>query len=371
MTVGNVKARVGRRELTSMFTLFVAAHAFLDYPDQVSEYGFEAAWMEPLLAGIMALVVFLAMDQLFRRFFPGKGLLEVLRIGFGRYVSTAIALALAGYFIFVTASIMRQFSETVIITVLPATPILVVSAMFVATVAYVATCGLEAVVRVAQIAFPIVIIAFIGLCLLTMNWWHPALLFPFWGSGIGSLAIGGYKTSAIFLNVLLLSIIYPHAQDYRDLRKVGVRSTLYSMLLLTAFLLVYHMVFAPLETQNLASPIYSLARVIHAGRFIQRIESIYIFIWVSAAVLKMSITIWAAAYILTDTFQWPSYRPIMPALALLCASISLTTSDVASVVRSQEDTMLDWGWIVALGVPLAILLIGTFRQQLKRGDARV
>jgi spore germination protein KB len=367
VTTGQSRARVGRRELTSMLTLLIATHAFLNYPNEASVSGLEAAWMEPIISGVCALIAFLIMDALFRKFFPGVGLLDVMKTAFGKYVSIIFSLALAAYFIMVTAGIMRQFAETVIITVLPSTPIIVVSALFVITVSYVATCGLEAVVRVAQLAFPLFVFGMLGLCILTMNWWHPVLLFPFWGAGISSIAMGSVRTSSVFLNILLLSVIYPHAKDHRDLRKVGVRSTIYGMLLLVAFLLVYHMVFAPTETAKLSSPIYSVARLIHIGRFVQRIESIYIFIWVSAAVLKMAITTWAATYILTYTFDWPSYRPIIPAVGLLCWALSLFPTDVVSVIRSQYDTLMMWSWIVIFVLPIVFLVVGLMRQRMKRG----
>ncbi len=370
-TTGQSRARVGRRELTSMLTLLIATHAFLNYPNEASVSGLEAAWMEPIISGVVALIAFLVMDGLFRRFFPGVGLLDVIKIALGKYLSVVLSLALAAYFILVTAAIMRQFVETVIITVLPSTPIVVVSALFIIAVGYVATCGLEAVVRVAQLAFPLFVLGILGLCLLTMNWWHPVLLLPFWGTGVQSIALGSLRTSSVFINILLLTVIYPHAKDHRDLRKVGVHSTIYGVLLLVAFLLVYHMVFAPTETAKLSSPIYSVARLIHIGRFVQRIESIYIFIWVSAAVLKMSITTWAATYILTYTFDWPTYRPIIPAIGLLCWAVSLFPSDVISVVRTEYSTVMTWSWVVIFVLPLVFLLVGMMRQRMKRGAPSV
>lgn len=358
--------RVGRRELTSMAAILVAAHAFLDYPAAASRTALESAWMEPIFAGLLGLAVFFVVDGIFRHFFPGKDLLEVLEVAFGRAIGGVFAIGFAIYFLWITAGIMRQFAETVIITVLPTTPLIIVIALFAITVGYVAACGLEAIVRLAQLAFPVFVLGIVSVVLLTFNWWHPELLFPFWGNGFGSVLQGSLQSVSDFLNVLLLCIIYPHAKDFRDLRRVGVSSTIWGMVLLAIFIVGYHMVFAPEGATKLVSPLYSMARLIHIGRFLQRVESVYIFTWVSAAVIQMAITLWAASYILASSFNWPTYRPIIPALGLACVVAGMVQSDIASILRDQRLGLMAWGWIVVVAAPLLVMCIGAVRMRWRR-----
>lgn len=359
------QTKVGRRELISMLTIFVAAHAFLNYPQLVSEESMEAAWMEPIISGVIALMAFLIADTLFRKFFPRMDILEVVKTTFGKVVGVAFAVIVAAYFIWLTAFFMRQFAETVVTTVLPNTPIIVILFVFVLTVSYVATCGLEAIVRVGQLFFPVLALAIITMVVLTLNWWHPVLLFPILGSGVPTVLKSGLEDSTVFMNVFLLYIIYPHAQDYRDLRRVGVWSTIWAVLLLTGFILAYHMVFAPEEATKLSSPMYSMARLIHLGRFIQRVESVYVFIWVAAAVVKLSITLWAAAYVLSSAFTWPSYRPIIPAIGLLAFAGSFLGTDIVQVVRVEGDIQMTWMWIPVFVLPIVLLLFGAMIQRMR------
>jgi spore germination protein KB len=361
------KARIGAKEFTALLVLLVSSHVFLDYPRYVSMSGLEAAWMEPIISGVVSLILFLIVDKLFRARFTGMDIVDVSRLAFGRFGAVLIALVFALFFLLITANIMRQFAENVITTVLPNTPIVLVSTMFILAIGYVAHCGLEGVARISYIALPILVLGVGALCLMTMNWWNPSLLFPFWGTGIGSVTVGSLQSSSIFINVLLLCIIYPHAHDPKSFRKVGIISTLITIAILTAFVVCYHMVFSPIETTKLTSPMYSMARLIHIGRFVQRLESVFVFMWVSAAVVKMSVTLWASAYLLGSAFAWPTYRPILPALGLLCIALSLLPSDIATVFQIDHDYFLKWSWVLVFLVPVLILFAGMMRRRNRGG----
>ncbi|MCL6516768.1 GerAB/ArcD/ProY family transporter, partial [Alicyclobacillus sp.] len=136
-----------------------------------------------------------------------------------------------------------------------------------------------------------------------------------------------------------------------------------TVIVLTAFTLCYHMVFAPEETTKLASPMYALARLIHIGHFVQRLESVFVFMWVSAAVVKLAITLWSAAYMLAAGFGWPTYRPLLPALCLLSLAISLLPHDVASAFDLHGEILMRWGWIIAFALPLVLLGVGAMRRR--------
>lgn len=364
------KASVGAKELTAMMTLFVASNAFLSYPRYVSDTGMEAAWIEPLISGALTLILFLIAETLLQRFFPGLDIVEAVKSVFGRVVAVFVALVVAAYFLLSTADVMRQFTENVITTVLPTTPILIVSTLFMFVVCFVAYTGLEGVARTSYFVRPILVIGTLGLCLLTANWWIPSDLLPFWGSGWFPVTAGGFRFASVFVNVLLLCIIFPHAHDPRSLRRVGVVSVIASSLLLCAFMLTYELVFPALSAGDAAFPMYQLARIIAMGRYVQHLESIFVFLWVAAAVVKMAITLWGAAYLLATACAWPTFRPAIAALGSLIFAGSLLPANVHQVVAFDRDYLLTWGWTIVFGLPLLVLFASSLRQMVTRGRMR-
>jgi spore germination protein KB len=370
MTKAQENAIVGAKELIAMLILFVATNAFLMYPRYVSGSAFEAAWMEPVISGLGTLILFLIVERLLSKYFPGMDVVEVSVEAFTKWGAILIAIVFAAYFLLSTASVMRQFTENVITTVLPTTPLFIVSAVFVVAAGYIAHAGLEGICRTAYFVLPILVIGTLGLCLLTANWWKPMLLLPIWGTGIGHVLYGSVRYSSIFANVLLLCVIYPHAHDPRSFRSIGAISIVVSMVLLVAFIVTYHMVFPAAETGKTSFPLYQLARMIYLGRFIQRFESVFVFLWVTAALVKMAVTLWGAAYLLAKALDWPTLRPAIPALGCISFMLSVWGDSIVTVLQLDERYLIGWGWTIVFALPLLIVFSAIIKRKLQSGGKR-
>lgn len=361
-------AKVPANELTAMLIIFVSTNAFLTYPRYISSTGYEAAWMEPVFSGAMTLILFLLVEWILRTYFHNLDIVEVCKELFGRVGAAIIALIFAAYFLCSTAAVVREFTENVVSTVLPSTPILLVGATFMMAVGYIAYAGLEGICRTAFIFLPILLIGLIGVCLATMNWWHPSMLLPIWGAGLDSILVGSFHYSSIFANVLLLTIIYPHVYDVSKMRRIGFVSIAVSTLLLVGLMLTYHMVFPSVETGRASFALYKLARLIHLGPFFQRLESVFIFLWVTSATVRMAVSLWGASYLIGKAFGWPTYRPGIPALSLVALSMGMWSENWIQVINLDERYLMRWGWVIVFAMPVAILLIGMFVTQLRRGQ---
>ncbi|GMA63236.1 GerAB/ArcD/ProY family transporter [Alicyclobacillus fastidiosus] len=158
------KARITANQLTAMLIIVVATNAFLTYPQYVSQSAYEAAWMEPIISGMMTLVLFFLVEWVLRKYFHQLDIVEVSKEIFGRIGAALIAIVFAAYFLCTTAVVVREFTENVISTVLPSTPILLVGGVFMAAVGYIAYAGLEGICRTAYIFLPILLIGLIGVC---------------------------------------------------------------------------------------------------------------------------------------------------------------------------------------------------------------
>lgn len=350
--------RVGTKELVAMLTLFVSAEVFLSYPSLTLQLGLEAGWIISVLSGLIALVIFLIVNAALQKSYPGHDLIDVARITMGQTVGFLVSFIIGVYFLLVTAAVMREFMEQVISTVLQNTPILIIGGMFTVVVCYIAQCGLEGICRTASFILPVLLVGMAFLCLATLNWWTPAWLLPLWGAGAWPILKGSLLYSSIFTNVLLVCLIYPHAHEPEKLMRVGVWSVVLTDLILTGFILTFNMVFPAMEGENIAFPFYELARLIYVGRFVQRLESIFIFLWVAVAVIRISMTLWASAYSFGRGFKWPSYRPGVPTLGLAAFSLSMFPRSQIQVTSLTQTYLMAWGNLIVFGLPLLIVLVG-------------
>jgi len=157
MSQEEAQAKVGAKELVAMLTLFTSVNVFLNYPQIVARSAMEAAWMEPIGSGILTVILFLVVEWLLSKYFPGLDIVEVAKEAFGSFAATLVAIVFGSYFVSMTASMMRQFMENVMTSVLPSTPISVIGLLFILSIGYIAYQGLEGIARAAYFLLPILI----------------------------------------------------------------------------------------------------------------------------------------------------------------------------------------------------------------------
>lgn len=348
--------RVGVIELTALLTIYTATDVFLSFPSRVAAEGKSMAWAIPLISGAIVLLAFFIVHMCFKRF-PGENVLQVMTRLFSRYVTVPVALLFVLFFITQTALVMREFTETVVTTVLPATPTAVVTLSFLVVVIYYAHKGLEGLTRTAMIFSYLFLTGLAILLLLPLSWFNASLLLPFFGQGIMHTLWFGSINTSLFCNVLILSIMYPAIRNREQFKYIGVVSIILASLIFSIVLVVFIGTFAVAPLGRVPFPMYQLARVIYVGRFVQRLESIFVFLWVAAAVIKMGFGLWLAAYLYAQAFNMPVYRPLLAPLALLLYVLSFLPPDFPSVLAISAQVFEPYGWTISVALPVILALL--------------
>ncbi len=348
--------RVGIIELTALLTIYTATDVFLSFPSRVASEGQSMAWAIPLISGVIDLLSFFIVHICFKRF-PGENILQVLTRTMGRFITILAALVFILFFLTQTALVMREFTETVVTTVLPATPTGVVTLAFLVVVVYYAHKGLEGLTRTAMIFSYVFLIGLALLLILPLPWFNASLLLPFWGRGLTSTLWFGMINTSLFCNVLILSIMYPAIRNRNKFVYIGVVSIILAALIFSVVVLVFLGIFTVAPMGKIPFPLYQLARVIYVGRFVQRMESIFIFLWVAAAVIKMGFGLWLAAYLYAQAFDMPVYRPLLAPFSLLLYVLSFLPPDFPTVLAISAQIFEPYGWTVSVALPVLLAIL--------------
>ena len=156
---------------------------------------------------------------------------------------------------------------------------------------------------------------------------------PIFGNGIkdvfldGSFALGRYEVFFIFLLL---------APSIKDLRKTVSKTFLAaSLLLLVCFFMFFGIFPYPSITENY-SLLYELVRMVSYGRFIQRIESIFLPIWLIATFMYFAITLSLSVQTLKKMFAITYYKRLVPSLAIIIISVSLLLHSHADVIELRK-----------------------------------
>jgi len=153
----------------------------------------------------------------------------------------------------------------------------------------------------------------------------------------------------------------------------GLRASLISGLLGIGFFLVLItigviLVFAPCEAQRLTFPTFALARVVSLGEFLERIESLFIAIWVGSVCLKIALFLYVTSLGLATVAGLKEYRPLVPFLGALNIAISnLWFKNIITLRNLHFLVFPGWALVVYFLLPWFLLLVACWKGERRTG----
>ncbi|MDI3256426.1 MAG: endospore germination permease [Kyrpidia sp.] len=356
---------IGTKEARSFLAIVLSAPIALTLPQDLALTAGRAAW----LSTVVALLVALAAWGLFSRIAemaPGYSVVQMAGVWWGAPGRWAVGLVLWGYFLLITALVTRAFVETVIGTILPRTPVHVVMLLFMVVTVYMAYYGLETLSRLSQLLSRVLLMGFLLLILMDLRWMDVRYLYPLLGPGLGQVVSVGVMKSSYFSEVLVLGLMLPGLRVARDARRVARSALLVSGVLMIVMVLGYTMSFPPPSGADNPFPFYQMGRLIYLGRFVQRLEAIFDFLWVLSAAVYMAGGLWASTQSLAQACDLPVYRPLVFAMAVLVYGIASLPADYVQTTELTNAYLRSWGWVMLVGMPAVLRLGATWGRRGRR-----
>jgi len=362
--------QIGSREAFFLLFAVLSAKVFLSTPRYIAEDAQTAAWLLIVLAALWAALGWAIMVAFLRRF-PGLSLIEAVEQTLGPYLALPVQLVYTGLFVYVTVVALRQFAETVLSAILPITPISVISVTLLGASAYACYLGLESVTRTARFFVPVVVFLVTSLLLLAIPSGARAdQLLPLLGPGPVALLWRSLQRSSLFIEVLLLGVLVPNLKEPEKMPRVGYQAIFASALFWLAVEVVFQMLFPyPAGAKN-PFPLLAVARLIAIGRFLQRVESFFIFAWIFAAAIKLSGMLYGAISSYAQLLHLKSYRPLTAPFLVLVLALSFLPSNLIEATQWDRGALRVWGAVPAFAPPLLLLGIAAIRGKGGRERAR-
>jgi len=351
----NNDGKIGSREALTLLIIIMTGKIFLSFPRDMVLLGQTAGWFLVILAGLVSLIAFAFLSNLLKRF-PGKNLLQISTEIFGMVLGNVFNCILFFFFLIITALFFRQFAESFIISILPHTPISVISLGFMFILVYSCHLGIEAISRLAQFYGPFVLLALIFIFGFSLKNADFQQLAPVFGPGILPLLKETLPQTSIFSEILLLGIIAPLIREKNKLFKIGITSLLISIVISTLVTALVTLVYNYESANKLLFPIFQLARLVSIERFAQRTEAFFVFLWFFIAGLNLSGLFYSAVTRFAQTFRIKNYQPLIIPLGLLVYTISLIPSNMTQSVDFNSFKMNNYYALIFLGIPLILWL---------------
>jgi len=290
-----------------------------------------AAWMVPALSTAISLAAYLAVIWVMQRV-PGDLLVVAERL-LGRTAARLLAIYFIAAFFLDVVLTLRHFAENTLLTALPGQDFSLVAGFYAAVASLAVLAGIEPISRAAYLVIPFGLAGLGMLLLLILPECNFNNLAPWLGRGASAICLTGALNAGFYLSAFMLPLLAAPFQNVRTLRTAALLGAGLAGLFRTLTFFAYMAVFSATVGREKTLPLFDLARAIHIGRYLQRMETFFILVWAMFGLATIAINLYLAAYLFTRLFNLASLKPIVFPLALVALQLSFLPPDIATAAE--------------------------------------
>lgn len=263
------------------------------------------AWLSTAAAGLLGVLSAFVHARVNRRF-PRQTLVDFAGRIVGKGVAQAIILLYLLFWYVVLAMILRQYTEFILSTILPSTPLLVPLVLLLLVGVYVTVMGIEALARCAELFGPFILLGIFVPLLLTADDMDMGNVLPVYAdSGWMTILQGSLPTLSFLGDCVIMWMLYAFVPEGHKGPKYVMLGVGISGFLTCAAAFLAIGVMGEGQSANITYPYFNLIRNTSYFDFVQNLDSLVIAIWIVSVFVKVSLYLFACAY---GTAQWLKVR---------------------------------------------------------------
>ncbi|MFS0556489.1 GerAB/ArcD/ProY family transporter [Brevibacillus sp. 179-C9.3 HS] len=265
-------------------------------------------------------------------------------------------------FLFSAAFGLRNLQDFIIEVYLPDTPEWAVTSLFAICVAYAVRSGVQTIFKCAQGIFFLSIIGSIVIPLFVvrdMNVEMSVALFNHFETR--KIWKASYLVTALYGEMAFVLYLFPYfSHPERTMRSLAY-ATLTSIIIVLANMIPAILIFGPQLAGSLIYPELELIRFIRAGSFLENLDPVLIAVWLSSLFIKISLLLYLAVIVLTQTFSLKDHKPFSLSMTAIIVGLALfMDKSGTSFAKMRYSGLVNFIMIAEL-IPVIYLLVDWIR----------
>ena len=358
------KSKIGTLEAIMLILTIVVTHTILSLPRDILSSQKSASILNLIYVSIIATIIAYFIFKLFKKF-PSLDIIDISELLGGKFFKNVIGIIFITYFIISSGILLRNFCESLKILYYPMTNIVFIIALFIIAVCAANRLDFSATLKTNLLILPIVLISILFLFFSNMNKFIPERIFPILGDGVYNTFVLGISNIFAFGGIAYLYFLPPFLKEPEKFKKIALSSTCLTAIYLILSVATLLFMFSFFVTTNEITPLYNATRYIEFGNFFQRLDSIFLLIWILAFACYLSIVSKFSMNIFKKLTNIETKKPLIDIFGLLIFSIALFPKNfaISQNFESHIYTYLVIGIVFFLG--LGILLLANLLKKKK------
>lgn len=351
----NVLQKIGKLEAIALIIMISMNQIFLNLSNTIIVNVGSSAWINVIVISIVAILFCLLISKLFKPF-PTQDIIDVSEYLGNKLLKTIIGILYILFFVFISSVILRYLTNSLKLIYFERSPLVFLLILFLIPVVFATRLGIKPISRVNLMFIPIVLISMIIILFSTLKDFVPQRIFPILGFGANETFLIGLNNIFTFSAFAYLYFLIPLLKKPEDFKKVAVSSIIISAIYIFLSVICLIMMFPFISFTDEMLSIYLLTRLIEFGKFFQRVDAIFVLIWILSAFSFLAITIEFINRILKKLAKLKTHKEMAYSISAIIFSLALAFGNLADM-KHMQNVMLRYFVIILVFVISLIVLI--------------
>lgn len=355
----NVNLKIGTWEAVATIGCISLIPILLTIPTYDVETFGTATFLHNIYTSILTFIVLFIILNLYKNF-SNMDIIDISEYVGGKALKFIWGIILMFYLFTLCVLTFAEFTQNLQSILFTDAPQEYISILFGVAIVISLFLGIRGIFRTGSIIAPIITIGFILMFIALQPEIDLTNFFPIFGNDIRNFWLLGPSRIGRYDGIFFILLIIPYVKNYK---KVG-----YFSFLMTAFLIlpiIFLLVGIPPYPSIIEGyfPIFEITRLISFGRFIQRVESIFILLWLLATFIYLSLTLQFIILIFQKVFNLKYSERLIPLFSIITIATSALLSTFEIVIKTRNFVFAYISSLMLYVIPILLLIIAKIKRR--------
>ena len=352
--------KIGKFEAICLIIIIIVNEIVLNVPNLIIYTTGSSAILNVIFISIIAISFSFILAKLFNSF-SGMDIIDISEFLGGRFLKTITSLFFLLFFLFLSSIGTRYLTNSIKIIYFNSSPFLFLLLFFIVPSVIINKLGLKAVSSVNVIFIIIVVVSLIFLLTCSYKNFSITRMFPILGKGLNETFLSGMANIFAFTGLAFLFLMPSILKNEKNFKQVSITSIILTSLFLIFSITSLILTLPIITKSDEMLSIYLLTRMVDFGNFLERLDALFIFVWLLSLLASLSVNIFFILRILKKSLNLQDEKILASPIGLIILAGALLVKNYAQI-KFLGDYFYKYGFIaLVFGFSLPILLLANIK----------
>lgn len=357
----NSNFKIGTWEAVATLGCISLIPILLTIPTYDAESFGTATFAHNIYSAIITLIVISILLKLYKGF-ENMDTLDIVQYGVGKWAFVLCGLLLIAYLFILCVLTFSEFTQNLQNVIFPDAPQEYVGILFGIAIIISLYLGIRGIFRTASLIAPLIGFAFLMMFIILYKDVDLTNFTPIFGNGVSNFWAQGLNRIGRFEGVFYFLLISPYVKSQAKTAYLSFLQT--ALLVLPTIFLLIGIIPYPSIIENYF-PIFELTRLISLGRFIQRVDSVFILLWILATFVYMSLTIYFLILYVQKVFKLKYSNRLIPLFTMNIIAVSSIFVNYEVTIKIRNFLFVYITPYILCILPMLFLIIARIKRRVQ------